>query len=585
MTSNSIQIHHFHGQYKVSRAEVNPLAIQHRLDRIASELLTRAWEDWLASADEQDETLYFIEQMEVNLALELSQNDDREIAKAWVRALHQGIQRTLSQHSSRITTFQNQSDFVASFLEELLRGKAWEKWYYQEFNLLRSLPFGQIARQVLTADGDVGRDALIEITRRGDLALLLGNLTDGEVEEIVFQCLLPSSPRVILPNTYPVWVQSLRFILEASRFRPADSIARNLARLYLILLRQRPELGPDVNLARFIHDLLELSRMLRGLADLQRFLALVESDEAPAIFAQLGSGNEQQWETLLRQIGLAPEQQWAIAVKQLDRGILQQLATLLREVRSSEVTDLIGDLGVTDSRLVTSRLFSPYGGLFLLIPSIMELGLYDYLQRCPYPEPQNCPKAGLLLLIVALQCLGRENAEPGIRDRALALFAGLSAPLELSPLETYVAYLTPNMHAAFHQDFQDYQAALMSQPHFSLLQRNNLIPPPDHLEALHLWTETNPLISDRELDRNLAQVSGFMLTWFSMKLGAFAGSSPDYLRQNFWESQAEIEILEERIVVHFLTCPLQMVLRMAGFDNNSWSVPWLEERQLELSFY
>ncbi len=585
MTSNSIQIHHFHGQYKVSTATVNAVAIQHRLDRIARELLARAWEDWLASADEYDETLYFIEQMEVNLALDLSQNDDREVAKAWVRALHQGILRTLSQHGSRITTFQNRSEFVASFLEELLRGNAWEKWYYQEFDPFKSLPFGQIARQVLTVDEDVGRDVLIELTRRGALALLLGNLTDGEVEAIVFQCLLPPSPRVVLPNTYLVWVQSLRFILDASRFRPTDTVARNLARLYLALLNQRPELGPDVNLARFIHDLLELSHVLRGLADRQRFLALVESDEATAIFAQLGRGNERQWLTVLRQLGLAPEQQWTIALRQLDRGSLQQLAALLREVRGSEVANLLRDLGVAASQPATSRLFSPYGGLFLIIPSIIELGLYEYLQRCPYPEPQDCPKAGVLLVIMALQCLGRENAEPGIRDRALALFAGLSALLELSSLETYTASITSDMHAAFHRDFQNYQAALMSQPHFSLLQRNSLGTPPEYFEALHLWTETNPLLGDRELDRSLAQVSGFVLTWFSTKLGAFASSSPDYLRRNFWESQAEIEIFEDRIMVHFLTCPLQMVLRMAGFDHNTWTAPWLEGRQLEFSFY
>jgi hypothetical protein len=36
--------------------------------------------------------------------------------------------------------------------------------------------------------------------------------------------------------------------------------------------------------------------------------------------------------------------------------------------------------------------------------------------------------------------------------------------------------------------------------------------------------------------------------------------------------------------VRFLTCPLQTVLRMAGFDHNTWEVPWLENRKLEFHF-
>jgi hypothetical protein len=124
----------------------------------------------------------------------------------------------------------------------------------------------------------------------------------------------------------------------------------------------------------------------------------------------------------------------------------------------------------------------------------------------------------------------------------------------------------------------------MRQPRFSLLQRYTPVSQ-EYLEALYLWAETNPLLSDRNLDQALAEVSGLALRWFSIKLGAFADSSPDYLRRNLWESQTEIELFEDRIEVHCLTCPLQMVLRMAGFDSNTWAVPWLSDRQLAFSFY
>jgi hypothetical protein len=36
--------------------------------------------------------------------------------------------------------------------------------------------------------------------------------------------------------------------------------------------------------------------------------------------------------------------------------------------------------------------------------------------------------------------------------------------------------------------------------------------------------------------------------------------------------------------VNFLTCPLQMVLKMAGFEHFRWQIHWLGNRQLILNF-
>jgi hypothetical protein len=363
---------------------------------------------------------------------------------------------------------------------------------------------------------------------------------------------LPPSSRVVLPNTYSVWVHSLRALLAQEGVNVAEHRNRIGIRLYLKLLNQHPELGPDVNLARFIWDVLALVESIQGLTHRPPLLRCIETED---------------WSELLPQ--LSPSQRW--------------LTTLVREASGPAVAALLRDLGVDASQPITRRLFTPFGGLFLLLPSLIDLELYEFLQQCPYPNPQGCSKASLLLWVMTLQCLGPEQASQSLTDPALTLLAGLLRPLDRSDLNTYGDTLTPAMHTEFRQAFLAHQTTITHQPYLSILERQA---PPNskHLNALQLSSADPPLLGNPEWDQALAPASELLLRWFTTKLGAFAGSSPDYIRRNFLESQAEIEVSEEEIMVTFLTCPLQMVLKMAGFEGNCWQLEWLGGKVLGFRF-
>lgn len=554
MPTNLIHIHHLDARYRVSRSLDNPSSLQHRLDRIATDLLARVWEDRIAHVRGGDEVIYFIKQMEVNLILDPSSGDDRALAETWACALHEGILRALSLGDSSVVVFRDRVAYVASFLEDLLRGRAWNQWYYHEFEHLRSLPLGQAAFRILSEDGDTGRDALIELTRRDDLDLLLAILTDAEVEVIVSKCLLPPGPTVILPNIYAEWIRSLRSLLAGQRFTLTSVLSRDVARLYLSLLRQRPELGPDVNLARFVRSLLQLRQAIVQMRNRRDFLSMVESEEWTGALNLLGRGDEQQF-----------------------------LGMLVREIGGPEIVLLLRDLQAGSPHTATRRISTQYGGIFLLAPTIAELGLQDFLQLCPYPEPQGVSKSGLLLFLIALQCLGRRNAEQAQRDEGLALFAGLSAPPTLHQLNEYAEGLVPDMHQAFSDMFQTYQIEIVNRPGV-LKPRSIPSEVIDNSGWLWLSSGAEPFLPNREWDLALSMASLTALRWFASKLGAFSESSPEYLCRNFLESQADVEVFADRIAVHFLTCPLQMVLRMIGFDHTTWTVPWLEDRKLEFRF-
>ena len=551
-----LHIDHLDCQYFTARPLAESAWVQQRLDKIAQTVLTQVWGQWLSSApmtDANQEALYFIDELAVQLSLDLAA-DNRTLAKDWARALHQGILRSLSQNKRGIVVFRNRCEFITTFLIDLSRGHAWGQWYYDEFEPLRSHPLNQIVRIVLTQDRDIGGDVLLSLTQQGALEIVLGCLSDADVDQIVHDCLLPPSVRVVPPRTYPVWVRELQRHLASHAQIASTHRARQVAQLYLTLLSRRPQLGPDVNLARFIQEILSWHQQLVGTGHLQRVLTLLSAGDIP---------------TLLRQAN-APV--W--------------LSQLFREVEGAEVARLLQSFTSAvpppaTQTAVVNRQFTAYGGVFLLIPTIMDLALSDYLQTCGYPEPDQGTTRSWLLFVLVLQCLGAAHVHRALADPTLAILAGLSMPSPRTRLAAYGDALTEDHHQTVYQTFQSHIDEQRRDPYLSTLLGDFPQIPSEHWSQLQLGdtVEINP-----QWDHTLSVMSGAILHLFAAKLGGFAGSSPDYLRRNIFTSQALVEQRPDEIHVTVLACPLQMVLRMVGFDNQSWTVPWWDEVSLTVEF-
>jgi hypothetical protein len=273
---------------------------------------------------------------------------------------------------------------------------------------------------------------------------------------------------------------------------------------------------------------------------------------------------------------------WSVALSYLERGTGRQLLThLQRESTGTELVGLLHDLEVDAPDTPTQRIRTAFGGIFLLVGAIADLDLYSFLQNCPYPDAQGIPKANLLLWLMALQCLGAGNLEQARRDRGVLGLAGLAQAPEPEWLLDYAALLTEEIHGAFGQDLLAHCQRVIRQPDLFVYQRLSI--PPEPSEWLSLHSATHSPLPDESWDRELGLMSAIALQGFATRLGAMAGS-PSYLSRNFLESEAEIWVSEGAIAVNFLTCPLQMVLKMAGFEHFRWQIPWLGNRQLIFNF-
>jgi hypothetical protein len=389
----TVAIDHFDCHYAVPRRGEGGAAVRARLDRIAATDLPAALRNRQESLPEEESALCFIERMEIETHLG-SGASEPAIARRWAETLWSTLAKRLRDRDG-VVRFRGRADYIASFVLDLLSGASEPRWYYAE---LASVPGGMPERvlHALLNDGDVGREALVDIHRRGHLHPLLQLFDETQLEELVTRCLVPASPEVAFGATLKRWSEAVRGVRASGRFAPSGHPARDAIVLYLETLAARPDLGPDVNLARWIVRLLDVATLCERL---------------PALAAAIRSGDFGAVRPLL-----ASAEQARFVGSMLQATLPRELASLIADVRPAPAAAL------------QRTLHTDHAGVFLLASSVVALELAETLPPGP-------------LFLAALQCLGDDARAR--HDAGVAVFAGLAAAPSADALARDLSEWTP----------------------------------------------------------------------------------------------------------------------------------------------
>lgn len=535
----SLTIGHLDLKYRVPRGQA-VAGLERRMNGLAAGALCARWETYLAASGLDGEAHVFIDALRVPLCLEL-RAEEPALADAWARALHAEVMRAARSTGPGVEVFEDRASFLAAFVAHRL-GAVLRPGRFQEFDALGSMATGPLVARVLGEDPDHGRDALRLLDQGDLLGRLLAVLSEAEVETLVSLCLVPPAPETPLLQRMEAWAEALAPLLrEGADLELDSSVPRNVVRTYLLLLRRRPDLGPDVHLARFVRDLMSLRQRLLELHDLPGALALVAA--ADGLARVPGAGRERVLQDLVARIGGPP------------------------------AADLVRDLVRRDVRAAACHPTS-FGGLFLLAGTVRELELPVLLSKHPWPEGTE---AGLILWLVAAGCVGPEDPQGCARDPGLALFAGLDGP----PTRLRLAGLAERLAGAdaggFSARLTAELAPRLGRPGAPLAMERVAA------EAARCAFLPAPLLGDPPWARALGLASAAVLRSFATRLGGFADSSIAYLRRNVLSAPGRVEVLPDRMRVWLDACPLQVVLRMAGLDEPAVA-PWLKGRHIESRF-
>jgi hypothetical protein len=228
------------------------------LDRVAHERVAPALEESLERALGDDPSVYVLRRVDAGLLLAAGGAPEQAVGRRLGVQLATAIVRRIATDAgdgSNLVRFENGADYVASFLRDLLSGRAWEQWFYGAFRPLQQLAPPEAARRVLLEDRERLPEVLARLSRSGTLERLLAILDPATVRDLWSRELAEPEPESIRPLLAAALALAERLGFSVTPGRGLDDVLASY-------LRQRPA-APDwrdrTSLAR---SLLEALRFL-----------------------------------------------------------------------------------------------------------------------------------------------------------------------------------------------------------------------------------------------------------------------------------------------------------------------------------
>ena len=163
MHTADITIESWHNEISVPRNHPDPTRVRDHVEKLTSHVqvaLEAALDGYLSRRDGE---IILMRALEVALDLDTGcdiEQASRNLAQCIARQLVEKIEGAAPD----VVRFRSDADYVARFIEDLSKGRAWGQWFYAAFDGLRVLPASWAIRTVLVSDPQVGRRALARIS-------------------------------------------------------------------------------------------------------------------------------------------------------------------------------------------------------------------------------------------------------------------------------------------------------------------------------------------------------------------------------------------------------------------------------------
>lgn len=533
------EIDNFRCTYHVPKGERNPHTLKKRLDLIVAETLPEKLDGFFSFLFRDDASLVFIKNIKIDFSIKIAQLDEKEIAEFWAKRIASSVKKTLagSDPKNNWIRFADESDYLASFMVDLLSGVAWQKWYYRELEDLKKFDRRGLIKELLTQKKEIAEDILFKITERNFSEELIKELREEDAEIIYKDCIDGRKKRSGkgLKKLFDILMESLErssFVLQGEK---PDSF-KNYLSLYLHSIQSYPELRSVAN----VKNAVELVFLLR------EFLSKHRRKKALSEAIQKGD-----------QEGLLS------FVRSNCTGELSRLSGLVDKVTVSEGKRVFFDVfkGFKEKLERTSRdtILTQYGGLFILIRAILETKLHLLVECSSFPDGNNLPRKNAFLLFLAQWITSHKKLLYEGIDPGLLLFAGYRNNPIPGLLKGFAHAITPEMNRRFLESLSSVFTEELSAIKADMRIKQN------ELDFCTVLDITKRLI--------------FQI--FSRKLTRFERSSPEYLFKNFIQRRSELILSQESVRVKLSRRPLDVVLRMSGFLENIDEVPWLGNRSIQ----
>ena len=426
--SGQIVIERWLNNFLVPHDYPSPEELRWRFDRLVNARLTDVCSHILgAFADPPDHSIWLIRRLDVNLTVDVGVASDDHIARVWAEQLASEIKRILArrEQSDSNIWFPNRAAYVTHFASDLAAGQAWGKWYYDEFESLRSLATGQAIGEAILRDARQAAAIILRISSLQRLEDILNTLTETDARKIYIACFEDVAASTS-EKREELWTGRLLELWNEAPLRPPshdENRFRDALRLFARAGTRFPGAEKDPSMRTALNGLLELRRVLSAFRSpaafnqLIRDLAKNDLRHATELARNAGASNPSEALGFFAEV-MDGDGDWAA----------QAAAVLLSE----NIQTSFGRVSVTFG---TESILSSFGGIFLLGPSLVELDLDGIAASAVQRNEKAETAASIHRHAITVMCLGRQRASATIEDPALRLLSGFKGTHFLSALQ------------------------------------------------------------------------------------------------------------------------------------------------------
>jgi hypothetical protein len=174
------RIAHLRSHYRLVGAQVAAPTVVSRLDRILREEVIQNYDQSLESALAGDESVYVLRRVKARAGIVLDADaTDAGVARNLGSHLAAAVVRAIARRDAEpgnVVRFENQADYVASFIVAVLNGTEQDQWFFEAFSELRTLDRRSAIRRALLDNVPHAPAILAYVHRYGQLDSLILNL-------------------------------------------------------------------------------------------------------------------------------------------------------------------------------------------------------------------------------------------------------------------------------------------------------------------------------------------------------------------------------------------------------------------------
>jgi hypothetical protein len=535
-----VEIDNFQSNYLIQRRERNHDGIiKEKLDAIANHFLDQECSRVLSRTLSSNDSQIFIKDLKISFHLNTAQLDDKAIANLWANEMSSAILNAVANpaYSNNIVRFPNISEYLASFIIDLTRGVAWQKWYYQGLKHLGKFDNRGLIKELLSQNREIIEDILLLLAEKDSLGEFLRELREEDIE-IIYDDYLDTYERHS-SRSFKDLVAILSESLNENAFNlPGEQFCsfKNYLSIYLRTIQRYPELKSVASMRKAVRLTFLLMELFGRYESTGVLGGFVEQGNIDGFLSFVQA--ERNRELLVLQV-LTKE-----VIKSEGRKALLDIAKFVKEKTET---------------ISTRKIVTPYGGIFLLIRTLLEVNLHLIIEGSSFPERKNLPKTKAFLLFLCQKIAGHEALRCDGIDMGILLFAGFRNHPVPSLLREYTEKVTPEMNREFLESVKT--ACPQSVETFN---RNV---PEKH--------------ADIDFESTLDITKKLIYKTFSSRLKKFEKSSPEYIFENFLHRPSEIILDGDILHIKLSKKPLDVVLRLSGLLEIIRGVPWLDNRSIE----